>query len=405
MVSGRAQYGIDAGGSADACIEGNHVSTHAVGINPGGSRRLSIEGNHLTGNAWGITVFNVETDGQGRNLGPGTEAVSISANHITLSGPACGGILLRDAPQGVLIAGNRFFSAPGAQPSQAIWAHTDEVEIHGNTWDNLRCLVVEPVDAETGQLLPIPEVADDVVVAAATRGIVGIIGQHAAATAGAIGYVQVTAPGFGYTTANVRILGAGAGAEAVAHLRDGRLIGVALTDPGSGYGGGPVNVLIDGDGFGAEAAATIGLPPPRGRRLRIHCSGPIRFARTGSDPFQDNWTLSDLLAPAGTDVEWITTRSGWSAVASTYLSPPRGGSLALCAPSGDLTLQPGAGGQLHVGTAAEPAGFVSTLGRGSPEGVVSAPPGSDYRNLDGGAGRTLWLKRAGDGPTGWTAIA
>ena len=70
-----------------------------------------------------------------------------------------------------------------------------------------------------------------------------------------------------------------------------------------------------------------------------------------------------------------------------------------------MILQPGALGQLRVSSAAEPAGFVSTLGRGSPEGVVAAPPGSDYRNLDGVAGQTLWLKRAGDGPTGWAAIA
>ena len=408
VISGRAQYGIDAGGSADACLEGNHVSGHAVGINPGGSQRLRVEGNHLVGNTWGITVFNVETDGQGRNLGPGTESLTISANHVTLSGPAGGGILLRDAPQGVLITGNRFFSTPGAQPSQAVWAHTDNVEVCDNAWNNERRLIVEPINVQAGQVLRVPEIADDVVVAAASEGIVGIVGQHAATIAGAIGYVRVTAPGRGYTTASVRIIGTGVGAKAAAHLRDGSLIGVVLDDPGSGYGRGPVHVVIDGDGTGAAAVATVGLPPSRGRRLRVQCLGPIRFARTGSDPFQDNWTLSDLLVPAGTDVEWIATGNGWSATAfapAAYLSSPGEGRLALRAPSGDLVLQPGASGQVRVSSAAEPAGFVSTSGRGSPEGVVSAPSGSDYRNLDGVAGQTLWLKRAGDGPTGWAAIA
>jgi hypothetical protein len=34
-----------------------------------------------------------------------------------------------------------------------------------------------------------------------------------------------------------------------------------------------------------------------------------------------------------------------------------------------------------------------------------APPGSDYRNLNGGAGQTFWLKQSGVDSTGWIAIA
>ena len=67
-------------------------------------------------------------------------------------------------------------------------------------------------------------------------------------------------------------------------------------------------------------------------------------------------------------------------------------------------MRPAGVGHVRVSSDAEPVGFSSLLGRGAPEGVVAAPPGSDYRNLDGGAGSTLWVKRTGSGNTGWFAV-
>jgi len=70
----------------------------------------------------------------------------------------------------------------------------------------------------------------------------------------------------------------------------------------------------------------------------------------------------------------------------------------------DLTLHPTGDGNVRIATDADPTGYVAATGHGSPVGVVSAPPGSDYRNLDGGAGATLWIKRSGTDATGWFAI-
>lgn len=44
-----------------------------------------------------------------------------------------------------------------------------------------------------------------------------------------------------------------------------------------------------------------------------------------------------------------------------------------------------------------------TSGSGSPEGVVTANPGSLYSRLDGGPTTTLYVKTSGAGNTGWTA--
>lgn len=43
------------------------------------------------------------------------------------------------------------------------------------------------------------------------------------------------------------------------------------------------------------------------------------------------------------------------------------------------------------------------VGTGSPEGVVTAPVGSEYTNTSGGAATTLYIKTSGTGNTGWTA--
>lgn len=46
---------------------------------------------------------------------------------------------------------------------------------------------------------------------------------------------------------------------------------------------------------------------------------------------------------------------------------------------------------------------VDLTGTGTPEGVVTANPGSVYTNLSGGAGTTLYIKESGTGNTGWIA--
>lgn len=46
---------------------------------------------------------------------------------------------------------------------------------------------------------------------------------------------------------------------------------------------------------------------------------------------------------------------------------------------------------------------IITSGTGSPEAVVTAPIGSLYTNITGGAGTTLYVKESGVSNTGWIA--
>lgn len=58
--------------------------------------------------------------------------------------------------------------------------------------------------------------------------------------------------------------------------------------------------------------------------------------------------------------------------------------------------------QFRLGSETGPL-FVS--GSGSPEGVVTAPVGSEFKRTDGGAGTTMYIKESGVGNTGWVAIS
>lgn len=48
-------------------------------------------------------------------------------------------------------------------------------------------------------------------------------------------------------------------------------------------------------------------------------------------------------------------------------------------------------------------GVARFVGAGSPEGTVTAPPGSTFQRSDGGAGTCFYVKESGNGSTGWVS--
>ncbi len=411
VIAGAAQFGIDCGGSMAMDVASNHITGAAVGINPGGSVGVRVTANYLQGNVWAITAYNVETDGHGDNFGMATSDLVISDNWIGISSSAGGGIFLIDAPQSVLVARNSFIGTGSASIGQCLYAHTDSVIIEGNRWNNTQRLFANPVAINGLQTAQLPDIADEVMISVAASGVQSMLTMHQLAVQGQIGFVKVTNGGSGYTHANVAIAGSGTGATATAYIANGAVIGVSLTNPGAGYGGygATATVTITGDGQGAAASASVGLPVPEGRRIRVACNVATVFKRTGSMPFQENWTLTDITVPANATVGFTGTFGAWRADTvplADYIAPPGDGGLIVRTQAGaNLTLRPAATGQIRIATDADPTGYAVTTGHGSPNGVVTASPGSDYRNLDGGAGQTLWVKQTGTDANGWVAVA
>ena len=408
VVAQPGTFGVDAGGCADCDILSNSVSGGSVGINGGGSQRVRIASNRLDNNVWGITIYNVETDGHGNNFGQTTAALTLRGNRITFGSTSGGGIYLLDGPQSVMVADNEFFGTGSADISQCLWANTDSAVVHGNTWNNETRHIVNPSAVAGIQQIVAPDVVNEVMVTSAPSGVQSITTSHALSAAGTITFIRVTNGGSGYSTANVTISGSGTGAAAIAYVRNGVVIGITVTSPGTGYGAG-TTVGIAGDGSGATAGASVGLAPLENRGLRIHCNGATRFDRAAATPALDNWTLANLTVPAGSTVDWTVTWGSWRATGfalGEFLASAGDGSLVVRTLSGgDLVLRPAGSGAIRFGSDANTAGCTLSVGHGSPDGVVSAPPGSDYRNLDGGTGSTLWIKRTGTDAHGWAAIA
>ena len=403
---GPGQFGVDAGGCVDAEIADNVIVDFQVGINAGGGTAVRVGGNQLLSNTRAITAFQVETDGAGNNFGIACSDLQIDGNRIDLSAPGAAGVLLFDGPQNVLISANQFTSTDATGVARAVSILTDQATLVMNRWNNAVSQPADTVQIAGLTYLRAPDIADRIAVTASGTAISGLIGQQQFELMGQISFIRVTQGGSAYTHASVTISGSGSGAQAQAYIRDGAIIGIALVAGGSGYTAN-TQVAIVGDGQGGAASAVIGLSVLEGRRVTLACSVPISLLLGGSVAPFDNWTGGGLSIPARSEVVCVGSGGSWRAVsfvATDYLSPAADGSVSLRSAGGDVALRPRGAGVVRVASDTEASGFSIRLGRGSPEGVIAAPPGSDYRNLDGGAGQTFWLKRTGAGNTGWFAL-
>lgn len=407
MVVGASDFGIDAGGSIYLDLSDNYVNGALVGLNVGGSQNCMVRNNFVqdcSGSA--IVAINVESDGRGNNFGISCSALSIIGNWISY-GAGAQGIVLRDAPQAVLIADNVVSAESGADPLAALLPYTDSITMRNNILNGATSWLSNPMAGGGGSALVFPDLVDAVTITQASAPVSSMMSAAASKASGQVTFIKVTNAGSNYTTATVNIVGAGMGASATALIAGGQIIGVSVTSGGSGYGAGTTAFII-GDGSGATASVQIGLPVVQNRSLAIYCTTAVQFETAGSSPAQINWTGAPITVPAGASIDWRGYQGAWQAVRfsqSNYLSPNGDGSVTFRSQSGDIMLHPSGTGALRLISDAEPTGCVSIIGRGSPTGVVNAPPGSTFRNLNGGAGMTFWVKQTGTGNTGWAAVA
>jgi hypothetical protein len=201
----------------------------------------------------------------------------------------------------------------------------------------------------------------------------------------------------------------------------GYRIDMKILDTGNGSGGGAVNFANDGGKGKIEAliyqnAGTMIVGTPHSSTAyHFDVSGaataptyakyfpaeaPVRS--TAKQTFDGDVTLRSGTSSAFrmflNAVPWVNSDSLnklWAFLAGTRT---RWYSDVTGAFSGQTYEIDGATGFVTMGASTGPK---ITYGSGSPEGVVTAPIGSEYHRTDGGAGTAVYVKESGTGNTGW----
>jgi hypothetical protein len=416
LVTNHLGFAIDAGAANFTTLSGNLVTTSRIGINAGGAQEPRITDNSIVNTSYyAIVIYNNETNANGSPIGVPSTNVSITANTIDMPSGG-GGILLIDGPQKVQVARNNFITAPGANVSLCLLPLTNTVTIEGNLLNGLPSLFyANPSVSGSGNFsglnsLLYPDVIDSISIQSNSGAVQSIRSLNAGNYSSYVTFVVLTAGGSGYTSApSVSFSGGGgSGATANAFITNGAVIGFRMLSLGSGYTSAPSVTLSGGGGSGATATAFIGVPVPANRRLRVFCAVPVQWAMAGTKPAQTTGSGVAITTPANSEIEWVGLNAGWYASRyqqTDYVQPGTDGSVTLTNLSGDVRIHPAGSGTVRWVNDSQSIGCITMVGSGTPQGVVTAPPGSDYRNLAGAAGSVFWIKQTGTGATGWIAIA
>ena len=168
--------------------------------------------------------------------------------------------------QNILVADNIIVGDAGANLTNAISAYTDTITIRGNLLNFTPRWPVNPVSVNGVYTLTVPDIVDAVSISQSSAPVSSIITAQASQMEGQITFVKVADPGLGYTSADGQFFrhGDGRGGNGLGFRR--QVIGIQMTNFGSGYGAG-TTVTITGNG---------------GVRRRPRRSG-CRLAKPGTD--------------------------------------------------------------------------------------------------------------------------
>lgn len=277
-------WGIDAGGSYHSIVDSNACFSNGdIGINMGASVDCRCSNNQvvLTGSDadTGISMPGIDGDGTTPfpTVGGGTV---IEGNKIVLNGHAgTRGITVSRDYRNATVRNNVVSGATAA--NQAYIFEVDRINHH----DNEDTYLLESsgghvIVVASASPLVIPDHADVVFVSGNTS-ITNMRTYSQNAWDGKVRDVRMSAQGSGYVVGAPPTVnfsgGGGSGAAATAEVDNGgRIVGVTITNPGSGYTSAPsVSFTGGGGGTGAAGAALIGCGNSNGREIQLLFQGTL----------------------------------------------------------------------------------------------------------------------------------
>lgn len=293
-----ASFGIDCGSSVQNIVNGNQVTlTGGTAINASANSFSTFSNNviYISGNSIGIHCDAVDTDGSLRALPTTASGITITDNTIYISGSTPNGIdVINDAggfPSGVAkisVRRNRFFvSGAGSGSSQDIiwWGSASSVDIGDNQHNGSSVAFIDP--NASGDVL-----FDNVYLGGTIYGVSSTTNIRSLETSqintygagGSILWVYPSSGGAGYTSATTLSAsgGAGTGFAATPLINNGVIIGVRVTNFGSGYSG-TITVTATDTGGGTGATFTVGNTPtlPAYARLTYISAATHLFQKSG----------------------------------------------------------------------------------------------------------------------------
>ncbi len=303
-----AYIGVDTGGCIDCSVSGNIVYGAQVGINPGGCQSVTVDGNRVVDCMTGMSVYDVETDGNGIAFPAAVSVLAIEGNTVLVADTGVG-ISILDGGAGIAVVGNRFVSNGNiASPNQALMLRSGGVLLHDNTWNGVNRT---SLNTNAANLLVVADVFDSVELPESGALIDSVAPYSVIAFSGQVSFINVTTSGTGYTHAVVTITGAGSGAAATVMLSDGMVVGFRVTADGTGYVQSSTSCVIVGDGAGATAVVVVGTPIQPDRQLRIVAPGGATIKQTGTVTSQVNSTQNDLVLAENAVVGLVEVGGNW----------------------------------------------------------------------------------------------
>jgi hypothetical protein len=293
-------WGIDAGGSYHSTVSDNACFANGeVGINMGASVDCICSGNQVvvvgSDADGGITMAGIDGDGTTPfpTVGSGTV---ISGNKIVLNGNAgTRGITVTRDYRNAVVKDNTVSGATAA--NQAYIFEVDRITSSGNVDAYLFDVAGQQL---AGVASAAPMIIPDhieVATVSGTTNITDIRTYSQNVYAGKVRDVRISAQGTGYSPSSLPTIGfsggGGTGAAATAEVDNGgRVVGVIMTNNGSGYTSAPTVSITGGGGSGAAGTALVGCNNANGRKLQFLFQGALTVNDGGNLALAGNLTTT-----------------------------------------------------------------------------------------------------------------